>query len=116
MILLVYKLVIKHSDKASPWVLNGQNCRSMIKVFNLTEPSLYFRYVQFTLMKGHMLSHFTEFKAKFCLIELLDHCKGSKFNIHIWAWFSYLIGSRGEFRFYLFGKELISCFESRKLA
>ena len=43
------------------------------------------------------------------IIELLSHCKGGNFNIHILVWFGYLICSRREFRFYLFGKELISC-------
>ena len=25
------------------------------------------------------------------IIELLGHCKGGNFNIHIWAWFGYFI-------------------------
>ena len=43
------------------------------------------------------------------IIELLGHCKGGNFNIHIWAWFSCFICSRWEIRFCLFGKELLSC-------
>ena len=43
------------------------------------------------------------------IIELLGHCKGGNFNIHIWALFGYFICSRREIRFYLFGKGLINC-------
>ena len=43
------------------------------------------------------------------IIELLGHCKGGNFNIHIWTWFGYFICSRREIRFYLFGKGLICC-------
>ena len=43
------------------------------------------------------------------IIELLGHCKGGYFNIHIWAWFGYFICSKREIRFYFkFGEELIS--------
>ena len=36
-----------------------------------------------------------------CIIELLGHCKGSNFNIQIWAWLGYFVCSRREIRFYL---------------
>ena len=42
--------------------------------------------------------------AHACIIELLGHCKGGNFKIHIWAWFGYFICSRREIRFYLSGK------------
>ena len=43
------------------------------------------------------------------VLEILGHCKGGNFNIHIWAWFDYFICLRKEIRNYHFGKELISC-------
>ena len=43
------------------------------------------------------------------IIELLDHCNGGNFNIHIWALFGDFICPRREIRFYQIGKELISC-------
>ena len=44
------------------------------------------------------------------IIELFAHCKGGNFNIHIWAWFGYVICLTREIRFYLqFGEEVISC-------
>ena len=49
------------------------------------------------------------------IIELLGHCKGSNFNIHIWAWLGYFICSRREIKFYLFGKELLSCLSRANL-
>ena len=40
------------------------------------------------------------------IIELLGHCIGGNFNIHIWAWFGYFICLKREIRFYLeFSKE-----------
>ena len=36
-----------------------------------------------------------------CIIELLGHCKGGKFSIHIWTWFGYFICSRREIGFYI---------------
>ena len=43
-----------------------------------------------------------------CIIELMGHCKGSYFNIHIWAWYGYFICSKREIRFHLyFGEELM---------
>ena len=39
------------------------------------------------------------------IIELLGHCKGGNFTIHIWTWFSYFICSIRDIRFYVFGKE-----------
>ena len=50
-----------------------------------------------------------ESKRKNNIIELISHCKSGNFNVHIWAWFGYFICSRREIRFYLFGKDLISC-------
>ena len=44
-----------------------------------------------------------------CINRLFAYCKGGNFNIHIWAWFGYSICSRREIRFYVYGKELISC-------
>ena len=50
-----------------------------------------------------------EAKRKNSIIELFSHCKCGNNNICIWAWFGYFICSRREIRFYLFGKDLVSC-------
>ena len=49
------------------------------------------------------------------IIELLGHCKGGNFNIHIWAWFGYFICSRREIRFCPFGNDLIRCLSRTKV-
>ena len=50
------------------------------------------------------------------IIELLGHCNGDNFKIDIWAWFGNFICSRRKIRFYLSGKELISCLSRAKRA
>ena len=42
-------------------------------------------------------------------MQLFGLCKGDNFDIHIWTWFGYFICERKEIRFYLFGKEFVSC-------
>ena len=44
-----------------------------------------------------------------CINRLFPFCKVGKFNIHIWAWFSYFIC------YLYFGKELISFLGSAKM-
>ena len=67
---------------------------------------------QYPLISDRALSPRPEQFLQLSRIKLLGHCKGGNFNIHIWAWFSSFICSRKEIRFYLFGKELLSCLSS----
>ena len=60
-------------------------------------------------MYAHIRSGPSHFDNAMCIIEPLGHCKGGNFNIHIWAWFGYSICPGRKIRFYVFGKELISC-------
>ena len=78
---------------------------------NFTLQLIQFRQLSVTDASLHILSTDRLLKSVLqqCIIELLGHCKGGNFNNHIWAWFGCFMCSRREIRFFLFGKELISC-------
>ena len=82
----------------------GQKYRRMLQWEHSAIPLTFYKQpfvIQIFVLSIFEWPFYTGFTVFQLFNRLLVYCKGGNFNIHIWAWFGYIICETREIRFYL---------------